>query len=399
MSLIIEGLANTIHDILYINQNCLSYYDGSDYSQYMDFYYYALKGLSSSTLSLIQTTNKWNDKFIYSKKLADFQKGYVELRSLFNTCWKGNKTYFNTSNMCPRIEIARGRPFFNVFKNASLEILLGNKNIDKYFNILLDKNKINYDQSINYLKYLWTKEHNLISPEIFTTAFNNRSLNYSNNAKACKHCWQIFVNEQSCLSEYECHPCFLSVENRASLNNQEDSLVYLYDPIFMNYLRDSAKTFSPSQKEAANIGIDGSSNLWIYGEAGFGKSYITDWLVKMLITRYGPEKVLICAMTKVSSKVLCNGRTIHSLFKLGTLNIDIYQYIHRKDKTTLQAQVTIFINRYYNTFDKVKELLEAKVLVIDEVVQLTKELHDFLNELFELSPNLYSKSIRRHALG
>ena len=91
MSLIIEGLANTIHDILYINQNCLSYYDGSDYSQYMDFYYYALKGLSSSTLSLIQTTNKWNDKFIYSKKLADFQKGYVELRSLFNTCWKGNK--------------------------------------------------------------------------------------------------------------------------------------------------------------------------------------------------------------------------------------------------------------------------------------------------------------------
>ena len=376
---IMDGLANAIDDSLSINKSCLFYYDGSDYIQYMDFYKYVLQGLSSSAISLVKTPNNPNSSFTMPQKLLDFQKCFIELRNLFSHAWNGKIPHFSSSSMCPRIEIARGRPILNIFKKYFIKILLENPLFNKYFKIFLEKNKINYQETIQYLENIWNQETKLINPKIIINGFINKTLNKSNQAKVCKHCWQLFLNENDCKSDYLSHPCHLPVENRS--NNDDSPLLNLYDPIFEKYLEDVAKTFSPSQNKAAMLSLDGSSNVWIYGVAGFGKSYVTDWIIKCLMLKYNPDKVLVCAMTKVSAKIL-DGKTMHSVFKLGTLNVDIYQYIHQKgDK--LKDTVNKFITIYYNTREKVEEMLKKEVLVVDECVQWSKELHDFLNELMK----------------
>jgi hypothetical protein len=345
----------------------------------MDFYKYVLQGLSNTAISLVKTTPNPDSNFTISQKYKDFQKCFIELRNLFSNAWNGKISYFSSSSMCPRIEIARGRPVLNTFKKCFIEGLLEKPTINKYFKMLLEKNNINYNESIQYLRNISNQEDTFINPKIIINGFINR-MNKSDQAKVCKHCWQLFLNENDCKSDYLSHPCYLSVENRSSISSSnDDSLLSLYDPIFENHLKDIAKTFSPSQNKAAMLSLDGSSNVWIYGEAGFGKSYVTDWIIKSLMLRYGSEKVLVCAMTKVSAKIL-DGKTIHSVFKLGTLTIDIYKYIHHKGNK-LKTEVENFIKTYYNTNEKFEEMLKKEILVVDECVQWSKELHDFLNEL------------------
>ena len=145
----------------------------------MDFYKYVLQGLSNTAISLVKTTPDPDSNFTISQKYSDFQKCFVELRKLFSHAWNGKISLFSSSGFCPRIEIARGRPVLDTFKKCLIKGLLENPLFNRYFKMLLEKNNINYNESIQYLENIWNKETDFINPKIIINGFINKNLNKS----------------------------------------------------------------------------------------------------------------------------------------------------------------------------------------------------------------------------
>ena len=372
-----RGLSDLVQDTIHINKHYVAGYNGRDYAEIIDFYKYSLRGLSNISLELLTNIKKNNCAYTISQQMTDFDKAHTELIGYFSSSWKGNKKYFDPSNMSPRIEIARGRPLQNIFKQTTINLLLDDQSIKTFYSSFLYSIGLDIDKSLNIFKKIWSKEDKIVDPRILAKSLNPIKQSSNKETKVCRHCWQIFNTNQSAQDEYLSHPCFLTIEERS--NNIDYNLISINSPLFYNYLDEIAKDFSPSQKQAAILALDGSHNIWIYGAAGYGKSYITDWIIKYLTAKMGFDKILVCAMTKVSSKLL-DGKTLHSIFKLGILTKHIYQYIHHRGEK-LKTAVAQFIRIYFNDEEKIRPILCALVLVLDEVVQFIKDLHEFINEL------------------
>lgn len=377
-------MTNLIRDVLFINKNHTKCYNGYEYGELLDFYQYSLRGLTNTSIDSLQSlqTNSQSESrndISISQRLSEFDKSHIELRSYFSTAWKGTKHYFDSVNQCSRLEVGRGRSFFNVFKKFTIKKLLDNQYTNDYYKMLLTLNKINYQKSINNFENLWKIENDIVDPKILAKSLLNNC--NSDTTKVCPSCWQMFENDSDVDKNYLAHPCVLSVQYRSQLveSNNREKVISIHDQLFKDYLHKIASNFSKPQNEAAILAIEGTSNIWIYGPAGFGKTFVTDWIIKYLVAKLGFKKVLVCAMTKVSSKML-DGKTVHSLFKLGILTVNIYKYIHHRGKR-LKDEVRNFIGYYFDNTEKIIPFLNAEYFVLDEAVQLNLDLHDFLNEV------------------
>lgn len=103
-------------------------------------------------------------------------------------------------------------------------------------------------------------------------------------------------------------------------------------------------------------------NIFYTGSAGTGKSVLLREMIKVLKTKYGPERVAVTASTGLAA---CNigGITVHSFAGIGLGNGDVtklYRKVRRSKKN-------------------VKRWSEIKVLVVDEISMLDGELFDKLD--------------------
>ncbi|MBR1939296.1 AAA family ATPase [Candidatus Saccharibacteria bacterium] len=109
------------------------------------------------------------------------------------------------------------------------------------------------------------------------------------------------------------------------------------------------------QQEALDAMLNGQ-NVFLTGDAGTGKSYVLQEFLKKVGKR---KNVICCAPTGIAALRLKNGSTIHRAFRLPFLQAyDYHKHAHPTD-----------------------EILNADVIVIDEISMCRVDLFDYIAEI------------------
>lgn len=123
----------------------------------------------------------------------------------------------------------------------------------------------------------------------------------------------------------------------------------------------SYEELNTEQQDAATHILSGN-NVFITGSAGTGKSFLLKYVIQELVKIHGEEAVAVTAPTGISA-VNINGQTIHSFAGIGLGKGDPLKILSKvmKSKTNLERWQQI------------------KVLVIDEISMVDKDLFELLN--------------------
>jgi len=124
---------------------------------------------------------------------------------------------------------------------------------------------------------------------------------------------------------------------------------------------EGAITLSKQQVRVLKAVSRGQS-VFLTGSAGTGKSYVLDFVVKILKKLHGPNSVFVTASTGIAACHL-NGMTLHS-------------FAGAPPGATSKYALLAMVNRNKT---KVKRWRKAKALVIDEISMIDGEFFDQLN--------------------
>ena len=129
-------------------------------------------------------------------------------------------------------------------------------------------------------------------------------------------------------------------------------------------------------------------NLFICGEAGTGKTFLTRHIIQFIRERYNPHAVIPTAFVGMAA-LIHNGRTIHSLF-----NIDVNE--QEKNKNNIHNSndypnnlYKIILQNYQklSTSEKkkyvqqnIQKIQQCKVIVIEEVSMCTTYLFEYMEK-------------------
>lgn len=118
------------------------------------------------------------------------------------------------------------------------------------------------------------------------------------------------------------------------------------------------------QNAAAKQVLKNGCSLFITGSAGTGKSFLLQYIVQELKSKYGERCVAVTASTGIAA-VNLGGGTLHSFAGIGLANGS-----GDKEKT---------VQKVMKNKKTVERWLDAKVLVIDEISMIDKSLFELLD--------------------
>ncbi len=139
---------------------------------------------------------------------------------------------------------------------------------------------------------------------------------------------------------------------------------------------DSSKNVELSEEQRGFMRLAlGGENIFLTAAAGAGKSYVIDKTVIELRSRYDtnpdiPSRVAVCASTGKAASLI-NGRTIHSYLGIG---------LAKQDAEALFEKL-ITVRRLK---PKYKELLNLRVLIVDEISMINNILLDKISDYLSL---------------
>jgi len=124
-------------------------------------------------------------------------------------------------------------------------------------------------------------------------------------------------------------------------------------------------------------------NVFLTGQGGTGKTHLSSELIKEAISK--ERKPLLCAPTGIAALVL-GGRTIHSLLGLPPSLRDLTQIQRFADGKYRRNR-----RRDENTDEKIQQIANADVLVIDECSMMGVWLFQAANIIFQTYRNDFTK--------
>ena len=123
-----------------------------------------------------------------------------------------------------------------------------------------------------------------------------------------------------------------------------------------------AAGLTAEQLEVLNCAVSSSTNIFLSGSAGTGKSHLLRAMIKSLEEKHGKDNVAVTAPTGIAATNL-DGVTLHSWSCCGLAKEPAHVLVARITKDAKKA------NKWRNT----------KVLVIDEVSMLDRNFFDKLD--------------------
>jgi len=131
---------------------------------------------------------------------------------------------------------------------------------------------------------------------------------------------------------------------------------------------------SEEQLEFMRLALNGE-NLFLTAAAGAGKSFVINKAVAQLRGRYDinpdlPSRIAVCASTGKAASLIA-GRTVHSYLGIGLAKQDA-EALFEKLVSTRRLK------------PKYKELLNLRVLIIDEISMINNVLLDKISEYLSL---------------
>ena len=125
--------------------------------------------------------------------------------------------------------------------------------------------------------------------------------------------------------------------------------------MFAKLKQNIGSDLTAGQQQALDAMLNGQ-NVFLTGDAGTGKSFVLQEFLKRVSRR---KNVICCAPTGIAALRLKNGSTIHRAFRLPFLQAyDYHKHIHPTD-----------------------EILNADIIVIDEISMCRVDLFDYIAEV------------------
>jgi ATP-dependent DNA helicase PIF1 len=145
----------------------------------------------------------------------------------------------------------------------------------------------------------------------------------------------------------------------------------------------SENELNHEQRLAASHALKGN-NVFITGSAGTGKTFLMKYVIQQLMKIHGESAVAVTAPTGIAA-IAVGGQTIHSFAGIGLgeyicyllvclVNVFSIQTTGKDDKQKLLSKVV-------GNKQSVSRWRRSKVLVIDEVSMLDKDLFELLDEV------------------
>ena len=301
------------------------------------------------------------------QRLDDFIAINASLRTYISCFYSGKYTFYNEYRWCVRLEFSRGRPIhWPTLKYVNEEF--SRLGCDDHFRVFCQMLPFEHDSKVNDA---------IQCLDFSSIATLHKSMQErTHDCQACKHCFSIFRKSKA-VELMNTHPCRVK-ERLAS------DLININSLEFLSHHKGLEETFCEYQNRARDFILTHTSNVWMYGPAGYGKSHFGKWLIEHLFLTYGMSSVLIGATTKVSANQLCNGKTINSIFRVGkTDNIEVISMLNARG-TTQHELITKHIDQKFPDMQSRVRFFSASYLIIDEVSTLTADWFSFIDMFLQI---------------
>jgi hypothetical protein len=128
--------------------------------------------------------------------------------------------------------------------------------------------------------------------------------------------------------------------------------------------------------------FESDQNIWIYGAAGSGKTFLALLIKKFYCLKYGIDRICNLATTK-NMAVQNGGRTPHSYFKIGHIDENTAHYFNSINDESGESRVRQFINEKIDTPEQNKMKM-ISFIFIDEVSLLTADMYKVIDLFFRI---------------